>query len=94
MMVIRVEFTDTIPPIISELKNIYLLSLNNDNINEVIELPDELKEFKIYDINGNLKFTTTTKKIDKNVKLSAGVYIYKAELKERKIKMGKIIVIK
>lgn len=75
------------------LKEKYILTLNNDNRNETIELYDEVELIEIYDLKGN-KVYETSQKITSLKFLKIGSYIYKAKLKNGEIEFGKLIILK
>ncbi|MCX7911267.1 MAG: hypothetical protein N2505_06810, partial [Endomicrobia bacterium] len=74
------------------LKNRYLLTVNNDDKNDVIDFTNKVEWVKIYDTRGNLVYETKSKIEKSNLKF--GYYIYKAKLKNGKIQIGSLVVIK
>lgn len=74
------------------LKDRYLLTINNDNKNELLDFTNKVEWVKVYDIKGNLVYETKSKIEKANLKY--GYYIYIAKLKDGKIKAGNIIVLK
>lgn len=75
------------------LKDNYLLTINNDNRNDVFEIDDEIELLEIYDLRGGLVHKTT-QKINSLTFLKIGSYVYKIKFKNGKTKFGSLIVIK
>ncbi|MEN3013228.1 MAG: Ig-like domain-containing protein, partial [Endomicrobiia bacterium] len=75
------------------LKDNYLLTVNSDDKNEVIDFGDDIEWIKIYGINGKVIYESSG---DVNPAFTSkpGLYIYKAKLKNGKIFTGKILVLR
>lgn len=75
------------------LRKNYVLTMNDDNKNDFIDFGSDVERVKIYDVNGNLVFETKNR-IDKTSNLKVGFYIYKVKLKNGKVNVGNIYVLK
>ncbi|MCS7231806.1 MAG: M6 family metalloprotease domain-containing protein, partial [Elusimicrobiota bacterium] len=74
----------------------FFLSLNNDNINEIIYLVDDIESIEIFDHKGRLMYSLNSNSLkeilDKN--FMTGFYILKLKFKNGNIKYEKLIVTK
>jgi len=88
-----VEINNTVPPNLithSELKDVIILSPNNDGKNDKIILSSDVEELRIYSLKGKLIEKIKTNFDGRNLK--KGVYLYIAKLKNGDTKKGKIVI--
>jgi len=88
-----VEINNLVPPQLSkptELKDVIILSPNDDNLNDEVILSGDVEEFKIYNLKGRLIEKVKERFDGKNLK--KGIYIYTAKLKNGEVIKGKIII--
>lgn len=73
----------------------FLLTLDNNNINEVIDFGEYVKKIEIFDKKGKLLYSAENSKWDGKINgepLRAGVYIYYVEQSDNRKSYGVIYI--
>jgi gliding motility-associated-like protein len=83
--------------VVDNIPEKFLLTLDNNNINEVIDFGEYVKKIEIFDKKGKLLYSAENSKWDGKINgepLSAGVYIYCVEKSDDRKSYGVIYILK
>lgn len=78
----------------TQIKEKYLLSVNKDDMNDVLTFEDDVEYLEIYNTKGKLIKKLSFPKTFDGKNLSPGLYYYKIKLKTQEVRTGTIVIVK